>query len=63
MMKKKMGKVLEEVLKDQPDATRQVIYDVLKAEQNKIDMVNPAGILKDVQKAVDDQVRREEGKK
>jgi hypothetical protein len=62
-MKKKMGKVLEEVLKDQPDATRQVIYDVLKAEQNKIDMVNPAGILKDVQKAVDDQVRREEGKK
>jgi hypothetical protein len=62
-MKKKMGKVLEEVLKDQPDATRQVIYDVLKAEQNKIDMVNPAGILKDVQRAIDDQVRREEGKK
>ncbi len=62
-MKKKMGKVLEEVLKDQPDATRQVIYDVLKAEQNKIDMVTPAGILKDVQRAIDDQVRREEGKK
>lgn len=62
-MKKKMGKVLEAVLKDQPDATRQVIYDVLKAEQNKIDMVNPAGILKDVQKAIDDQVRREEGRK
>jgi hypothetical protein len=62
-MKKKMGKVLEEVLKDQPDATRQVIYDVLKAEQNKIDMVNPAGILKDIQKAIDDQVRREEGRK
>jgi hypothetical protein len=62
-MKKKMGKVLEEVLKDQPDATRQVIYDVLKAEQNKIDMINPAGILKDIQKAIDDQVRREEGRK
>lgn len=62
-MKKKMGKVLEEVLKDQPDATRQVIYDVLKAEQNKIDMVTPTGILKDIQKSIDDQVRREEGKK
>ena len=62
-MKKKMGKVLEEVLKDQPDATRQVIYDVLKAEQNKIDMVTPSGILKDIQKAIDDQVRREEGRK
>jgi len=62
-MKKKMGKVLEEVLKDKPDATRQVIYDVLKAEQNKIDMVTPTRILQDVQKAIDDQVRREEGKK
>lgn len=62
-MKKKMGRVLEEVLKDQPDTTRQVIYDVLKAEQNKIDMTSPAGILKDVQKAIDDQVRREEGRK
>ncbi len=62
-MKKKMGKVLEEVLKDQPDATRQVIYDVLKAEQNKIDMVTPTRILQDVQKAIDDQVRREEGRK
>jgi hypothetical protein len=61
-MKKKMGKVLEEVLKDQPDATRQVIYDVLKAEQNKIDMVTPTRILQDVQKAIDDQVRREEGR-
>jgi hypothetical protein len=59
-MKKKMGKVLEEVLKEQPDAIRQVIYDVLKAEQNKIDMTTPTGILKDVQKAIDDQVRREE---
>jgi len=62
-MKKRMGKVLEAVLKDQPDATRQVIYDVLKAEQSKIDMVNPSGILKDVQKAIDDQVRREEGRR
>ena len=62
-MKKKMGKVLEEVLKDKPDATRQVIYDVLKAEQNKIDMATPTRILQDVQKAIDDQVRREEGKK
>lgn len=62
-MKKKMGKVLEDILKDQPDATRQVIYDVLKAEQSKIDMVTPTGILKDIQKSIDDQVRREEGKK
>jgi hypothetical protein len=62
-MKKKMGKVLEEVLKDQPDATRQVIYDVLKAEQSRIDMVNPAGILKDVQRSIDEQVRREEGRR
>lgn len=62
-MRKKMGKILEEILKDEPDATRQVIYDVLKAEQNKIDMLSPAGILKDVQKAIDDQVRREEGRK
>jgi hypothetical protein len=62
-MKKKMGKVLEDILKDKPDATRQVIYDVLKAEQNKIDMANPTRILQDVQKAIDDQVRREEGKK
>lgn len=62
-MKKRMGKVLEAVLKDQPDATRQVIYDVLKAEQSKIDMANPSGILKDVQKAIDDQVRREEGRR
>jgi hypothetical protein len=61
-MKKKMSKVLEGVLKDQPDATRQVIYDVLKAEQNKIDMVTPTRILQDVQKAIDDQVRREEGR-
>jgi hypothetical protein len=61
-MKKKMGKVLEEILKDKPDATRQVIYDVLKAEQNKIDMATPTRILQDVQKAIDDQVRREEGK-
>ena len=62
-MKKKMNRVLEDVLKDQPDATRQVIYDVLKAEQNRIDMVTPTGIIKEVQKAIDDQVRREEGKR
>ena len=62
-MKKKMGKVLEDLLKDKPDATRHVIYDVLKAEQNKIDMATPSGILKDIQRAIDDQVRREEGKK
>jgi hypothetical protein len=62
-MKKKMNRVLEDVLKDQPDATRQIIFDVLKAEQAKIDMTNPAGILKDVQKAIDDQARREEGRK
>ena len=62
-MKKRMGKVLENILKDQPDATRQVIYDVLKAEQSKIDMEKPAGILKDVQKAIDDQVRREQDRR
>ena len=62
-MKKRMGKVLENILKDQPDATRQVIYDVLKAEQSKIDMEKPAGILKDIQKAIDDQVRREQDRR
>jgi hypothetical protein len=41
-------------------AVKNVIRDVLLAEQEKIDMQLPHGIHRDVAKAIDDQVRREE---
>ena len=55
-----LREVLEEVLDDQDDAVRRVIYDVILAEQQKIDMEKPHGIYRDIHKAIDDQVRHEE---
>lgn len=55
-----LREVLEEVLDGQDDAVRRVIYDVIIAEQQKIDMEKPHGILRDLHRAIDDQVRREE---
>lgn len=55
-----MREVLEKVLSKYDPAVRRVIADVLDAEQQKIDMELPQGIHRDIQKAIDDQVRREE---
>jgi hypothetical protein len=55
-----MREVLEQILDRQDPAVRRVIFDVLMAEQEKIDMERPHGIYRDVHKAIDEQVRREE---
>ena len=55
-----MREVLEQILDRQDDAVRRVMLDVLRAEQEKIDMDNPVGIYNDLHRAIDDQVRREE---
>jgi len=56
----KLRELLEEVLEAQEDAVKQVLHDVLLAEQQRIDMERPRGIIRDVEKAIDDQARREE---
>lgn len=55
-----MRQVLDQIMERQDPAVKRVIYDVLMAEQEKVDMDNPMGIYRDVRKAIDDQVRREE---
>lgn len=56
----KLRELLQEVLEAQEPGVKQVVYDVLVAEQQRIDMEKPRGIIRDVEKAIDDQVRREE---
>lgn len=56
----KMHELIQEVLGGQEPGVRQVVYDVLVAEQQKIDMEKPQGVMREVEKAIDDQVRREE---
>jgi hypothetical protein len=55
-----MREVLDQILQRQDPAVKKVIFDVLVAEQEKIDMHTPQGIYRDIHKAIDDQVRREE---
>lgn len=56
----KMRELLVEVLEAQEPGVRQVVHDVLVAEQQRIDMEKPHGIMREVEKAIDDQARREE---
>lgn len=55
-----MREVLNQILDRQDDAVKKVMLEVLRAEQEKIDMDSPVGIYNDLQRAIDEQVRREE---
>lgn len=55
-----MREVLSQILDRQDDAVKKVMLEVLRAEQEKIDMDRPVGIYNDLQRAIDEQVRREE---
>ena len=52
--------ILLEFLEQVDPAVRDILADVLLAEQRKIDMRNPRGIKEDIREIIDAKVRAEE---
>jgi hypothetical protein len=55
-----MREVIGDVVQRYDEGVRKVIIGVIAAEQEKIDMDRPRGIQRDIERVIDEQVRREE---